>query len=69
MAIANKKLKWSLSEFDAENEMMIEFLRFIVIELLEEAPLAKLFLFLIEKIISSGENPRTVVRKGAAIYF
>ena len=46
---ANKKnIKHNLSESDSENKI-IEFLRFIVIESLEETPLAKLSPFLIEK--------------------
>ena len=54
--IAKKK---NLSESDSENEIT-EFSRFIVIELLEETPLAKLSPFFIKRVISREVNPQTL---------
>ena len=59
MVNTRKKPKQDLFESDSENEMT-EFPRFIVTGSLEETPLAKVSAFLIEKIISSRANPRTV---------
>ena len=57
MADTNRKPKWNLSESNSENERIMEFPRFIVIESLEETLLAKLSTFLIEKKISSEVTP------------
>ena len=52
MVSSYKKFKRNLSESDSENEAA-DFLRFIVIESLEEVCLAKFSPFLIEKVIST----------------
>ena len=54
-----KKSKRNLSESDSENEAT-DFLRFIVIESLEEICLAKFSPFLIEKVISAMASLKTV---------
>ena len=59
MASSNKKTKWNLSESDSENEVA-DFLRFIVIESLEEVWLTKFSAFLIEKAISTRATLKTV---------
>ena len=59
MASSNKKTKQNLSESDSENEAA-DFLRFIVIESLEEVCLAKFSPFLIEKVISTRATPKTI---------
>ena len=59
MANTNKKPKWNLSECNWENEITTDFPKIIVIKSLEETTLAKLSLFLIEKIISCTGNPQT----------
>ena len=60
MASSNKKSKQNLSESDSENESA-DFPRFIVvIESLEEVCLAKFSPFLIEKVISTRDSPKTV---------
>ena len=51
MASSYKDTKRSLSESDSENEVA-DFLRFIVIESLEEVCQAKLYPILIEKVIT-----------------
>ena len=53
------KTKRNLSESNSENEVT-DFLRFIVIESLEEVWLAKFSPFLIEKVISARDTPKTV---------
>ena len=58
-ASSNKKSKRNLSDSDSENETA-DFPRFIVIESLEEVCLAKFSPFLIEKVISTRANPKTV---------
>ena len=57
--LQTKKTKRNLSESDSENEAA-DFPRFIVIESLEEACLAKFSPFLIEKVISTRASPKTV---------
>ena len=57
MADTNRKPKWNLSESNSENERIMEFPRFIVIESLEETLLAKLSTFLIEKKNLQWSNP------------
>ena len=54
-----KKIKRNLLESNSENEEA-DFLRFFVIESLEEFYLAKLSPFLIEKFISTRATPKTV---------
>ena len=55
------KSNWNLSETDSENEAA-DFPRFIVIESLEEACLAKFTPFLIEKVISTRASLKTVTK-------
>ena len=57
LASSNKKIKQNLSESDSENEAAV-FPRFIVIESLKEVCLAKFFLFLKEKVISTRATPK-----------
>ena len=61
MASSNKKTKRNLSESDSENEAA-DFPRFIAIEYLEAVCLAKFSHFLIEKVISTRANPKTVTK-------
>ena len=56
MASSFKKSKRYLSDSDSEND----FPRFIIIESLQDTKLDQLSPFLIEKIISSRSNPKTV---------
>ena len=58
MASSFKKSKRYLSDSDSETES--NFLRFIIIESLQDVKLDQLSPFLIEKIISSRSNPKTV---------
>ena len=59
MVFSNKKTKQNLSESDSENEAA-DFLRFIIIESLEETYLAKFSLFLKEKVMSTRATLRTI---------
>ena len=58
MASSFKKSKRYLSDSDSETEN--DFPRFIIIESLQDTKLDQLSPFLIEKIISSRSNPKTV---------
>ena len=53
--VNKKRNKIKISESDLDNEIT-EFPRFIIIESLEETPLAKQSNFLIEKVISNRVN-------------
>ena len=59
MVFSNKKTKQNLSESDLENEAA-DFLRFIIIESLEDTCLAKFSPFLKEKVISTRGAHRTI---------
>ena len=56
--LLSKKSKRYLSDSDSETES--DFPRFIIIESLQDTKLDQLSPFLIEKIISSRSNPKTV---------
>ena len=60
MASSFKKSKRYLSDSDSDSETESDFPRFIIIESLQDTKLDQLLPFLIQKIISSRSNPKTV---------
>lgn len=60
MANINKKRKGNICEHDSEIEARTKFPSFISIKSLEETLLVNLSLYLIEKVITSRANTRTV---------
>ena len=55
----NKKTKRNLCKSDSDVEFN-EFPKFIVLESMDQTPLKKLSPFLIEKVISTRANPKSV---------